>query len=340
MKTAKTSSETTEQTSSAGDSVTDTAGDDRPTRVTLENVGRETSTCVKQMPDNCHVGLATPTTVSVSEADNTTHLETPQTEEYHKVKDDIPAGPSPRHSGNDDVIPHSERNEEGKPVEEATAPSNDTVNIKGNEPNTKPNDVIPKQSKRRIKKRGKRSSSNKSDGPGGGVSSAAMPEESEDGKTSKVMGPIEHVENPKTFQAHTMREMEGDATTSKSKDGTNPPSPDEVQLVDYVMRSLNNYGLCVVDNFFGEQKSSQVLDDVLGLYKDGTMFCDGQVVHTTNTAEKIRGDKITWVDGNEPGCSSIKSLINRVDGLIISCGKHIKDKVISGRTKVRYRHRQ
>ena len=51
----------------------------------------------------------------------------------------------------------------------------------------------------------------------------------------------------------------------------------------------------------------------------------GQVVsqHVQDQARgRIRGDKITWVTGDEPHCSSIGQLMNVVDYIIAKANKH------------------
>uniref|UniRef100_A0A182P0A3 Uncharacterized protein n=2 Tax=Pyretophorus TaxID=44537 RepID=A0A182P0A3_9DIPT len=79
-----------------------------------------------------------------------------------------------------------------------------------------------------------------------------------------------------------------------------------------LIRDMNEYGVCVLDNFLGQERGLQVLDEVTGMYSSG-VFRDGQLVSNrgANNLRHIRGDKITWIGGKEPGCSSIGYLINR-----------------------------
>uniref|UniRef100_A0A182NSK7 hypoxia-inducible factor-proline dioxygenase n=1 Tax=Anopheles dirus TaxID=7168 RepID=A0A182NSK7_9DIPT len=99
---------------------------------------------------------------------------------------------------------------------------------------------------------------------------------------------------------------------------------DESESLDEACRSLirdmNEYGVCVLDSFLGQERGRQVLDEVTGMYSSG-VFRDGQLVSNRggNNLRHIRGDKITWIDGKEPGCSSIGYLINRVDAVITNC---------------------
>uniref|UniRef100_A0A8C4QVY2 hypoxia-inducible factor-proline dioxygenase n=1 Tax=Eptatretus burgeri TaxID=7764 RepID=A0A8C4QVY2_EPTBU len=51
------------------------------------------------------------------------------------------------------------------------------------------------------------------------------------------------------------------------------------------------------------------------------------------SARDIRGDKITWVEGNESGCENIGFLMNCTDELIHHCAGHLGCYNINGRTK-------
>ena len=110
---------------------------------------------------------------------------------------------------------------------------------------------------------------------------------------------------------------------------------DEVtsQLEDYVVRMLNEYGICVMDKFMGEVKGTQILNDVRQLHQSGA-FQDGQVVSKTTNQRKIRGDQITWIERGEAGMDNISMLIARLDKLIMACNGKLKNCNIHGRTKV------
>uniref|UniRef100_A0A2M4AJB6 hypoxia-inducible factor-proline dioxygenase n=1 Tax=Anopheles triannulatus TaxID=58253 RepID=A0A2M4AJB6_9DIPT len=92
-----------------------------------------------------------------------------------------------------------------------------------------------------------------------------------------------------------------------------------------LIRDMNEYGVCVLDNFLGRERGLQVLNEVTGMYSSG-VFRDGQLVSNRGgkNLRHIRGDKITWIDGLEPGCSSVGYLINRVDA-VITCCKRMKN---------------
>ncbi|XP_068248993.1 egl nine homolog 1-like isoform X2 [Palaemon carinicauda] len=91
-----------------------------------------------------------------------------------------------------------------------------------------------------------------------------------------------------------------------------------------VMRDLNRYGVCVVDNFLGLDKAQPILQEVEAL-RDRGLFEDGQVVSPSVQDQArgiIRGDKITWVTGNEPHCVNIRRLVSAVDSIIAKANHH------------------
>uniref|UniRef100_A0A182IXU5 hypoxia-inducible factor-proline dioxygenase n=1 Tax=Anopheles atroparvus TaxID=41427 RepID=A0A182IXU5_ANOAO len=104
-----------------------------------------------------------------------------------------------------------------------------------------------------------------------------------------------------------------------------------------LIRDMNEYGVCVLDNFLGQERGLQVLDEVTGMYSSG-VFRDGQLVSNRGgkNLRHIRGDKITWIGGKEPGCSSIGHLINRVDAVITNC-KRMKNNGKLGRYNIKER---
>ncbi|KAK0075283.1 hypothetical protein PV325_007126, partial [Microctonus aethiopoides] len=107
-----------------------------------------------------------------------------------------------------------------------------------------------------------------------------------------------------------------------------------------VIRDMDEYGVCVVDNFLGGEKGKAVLNEVLDMYSAG-MFEDGQLVSNkapANNLKTIRGDQIMWLDGKEKHCENIGMLISQVDAIIMRANKmHDNGKMgnytINGRTK-------
>lgn len=86
-------------------------------------------------------------------------------------------------------------------------------------------------------------------------------------------------------------------------------------LPEVIVRDLNTYGVCVLDDFLSDERGKKVLAEVLTLHAEGK-FRDGKLMQTPRVDVRdqshIRGDKITWVGGQEPGCANIGYLINQV----------------------------
>ncbi|OXU22458.1 hypothetical protein TSAR_010868 [Trichomalopsis sarcophagae] len=107
-----------------------------------------------------------------------------------------------------------------------------------------------------------------------------------------------------------------------------------------VIRDMNLWGVCVVNNFLGTEKGLAVLDEVLSIHSAG-LFRDGQLVSNKAGAsdlKTIRGDQITWLDGKEKNCQNIGMLISKVDAIIMRANKmhnngKLGDYTINGRTK-------
>nr|XP_013098663.1 unnamed protein product [Stomoxys calcitrans] len=90
------------------------------------------------------------------------------------------------------------------------------------------------------------------------------------------------------------------------------------ELCRNIINDMNQYGLSVVDDFLGQEKGMQILNEVLNMYSAG-VFRDGQLVNNFKSDQDlktIRGDKITWVKGEEPDCSNVGFLINQIDAVI------------------------
>uniref|UniRef100_UPI00358FFE1B egl nine homolog 1-like isoform X2 n=1 Tax=Myxine glutinosa TaxID=7769 RepID=UPI00358FFE1B len=108
---------------------------------------------------------------------------------------------------------------------------------------------------------------------------------------------------------------------------------------------LARHGICVLEDFLGARRGNAVLADIQALSKCGR-FTDGRLVRQPRSetpvtlpggpnasARDIRGDKITWVEGNESGCKNIGYLMNCTDELIHHCAGHLGSYDINGRTK-------
>ncbi|XP_072107164.1 egl nine homolog 1 isoform X3 [Mobula birostris] len=129
--------------------------------------------------------------------------------------------------------------------------------------------------------------------------------------------------------------LTGPGINSRSHRGPHGLSGSSQILVqDYIVPCMNKHGICVVDNFLGEETGDCVLREVRELHRSGR-FTDGQVVNQKGDSSKdIRGDQITWIDGKEPGCMQIGYLMNSMDDLIRHCNGKLGSYNINGRTKV------
>lgn len=115
-------------------------------------------------------------------------------------------------------------------------------------------------------------------------------------------------------------------------------APQQKLATEYISPCMNKHGICVVNNFLGEELALGVLEEVHALYKSGE-FTDGQLVSQRSDSSKdIRGDKITWIEGKEPGCKKIAVLMSRMDDIVRHCNGKLGNYRINGRTKVSIRH--
>lgn len=105
----------------------------------------------------------------------------------------------------------------------------------------------------------------------------------------------------------------------------------------YIVPCMKYYGICVKDNFLGPDLGSRVLEEVEALNRSGK-FRGGQLVSQKSIPSRsIRGDQIAWVEGQEPGCQSIGTLMAHIDEAVMysSANGQLGECVINGRTKVR-----
>ncbi|XP_051879338.1 egl nine homolog 3 isoform X2 [Pristis pectinata] len=112
-------------------------------------------------------------------------------------------------------------------------------------------------------------------------------------------------------------------------------------VLEHIVPCMNQYGLCFVDDFLGHKIGDKILQEVIALHQSGN-FEDGALAGQSTSSDKeltastnktIRGDKIMWVQGTEPGCASIGQLLQRMDKLIL----HADGKL--GHYKIRGRHK-
>ncbi|KAL4237791.1 Egl nine 1 [Mactra antiquata] len=130
---------------------------------------------------------------------------------------------------------------------------------------------------------------------------------------------------------------EGDIQGNQSNIDASMPYISVVQsrnkaLGDYVIKCLNSYGLCVIDNFLGDSKGTDILDEVSDLYDQGALS-SGELVNTASPKGAVRGDIITWIEGKEVGCTNIAFLISSIDAIMLHCQKSLGHYRIKGRSK-------
>ncbi|XP_051790201.1 prolyl hydroxylase EGLN2 [Erpetoichthys calabaricus] len=109
----------------------------------------------------------------------------------------------------------------------------------------------------------------------------------------------------------------------------------ERMALEYIAPCMKFYGICVKDGFLGAELGERVLSEVETLNQSGK-FRDGQLVsQRTIPSRSIRGDQIAWVEGGEPGCENIHTLMTRIDEVIMysSMNGQMEGRVINGRTK-------
>ncbi|KAL7832045.1 hypothetical protein AOLI_G00295930 [Acnodon oligacanthus] len=103
----------------------------------------------------------------------------------------------------------------------------------------------------------------------------------------------------------------------------------------YIVPCMKYYGIFVKDGFLGARLGDRVLKEVETLNRSGK-FRGGQLVSQRSIPSKnIRGDQIAWVEGKEPGCESIGTLMAHIDEAIMhsSANGQLGNYVINGRTK-------
>lgn len=102
---------------------------------------------------------------------------------------------------------------------------------------------------------------------------------------------------------------------------------------EYVVPCMNKHGICIIDDFLGEETGLCILENVVALHK-ADKLTDGQLVSPRSDSSKdIRGDLTAWVEGTESGCENISFLLTRMDDLIRHCNGNLGNYRINGRTK-------
>lgn len=108
----------------------------------------------------------------------------------------------------------------------------------------------------------------------------------------------------------------------------------EKLALEQVVPALLDRGFFYVDHFLGNIAGQMVLGQVKRMHECG-LLNDGQLAGRRNGVcrRNIRGDKITWVNGNERGTEAVNFLLTLIDKLISSCVGRL-GKSICARSKV------
>ncbi|PIC27120.1 hypothetical protein B9Z55_019471 [Caenorhabditis nigoni] len=109
-------------------------------------------------------------------------------------------------------------------------------------------------------------------------------------------------------------------------------------IAEHVIRSLNEFGWAVVDNFLGSDHYKYTAKEIERLYERG-LFGPGQVMEGKNKDEShikdIRSDHIYWYDGRDTrakDAATVRLLISMIDSVIQHFKKRI-DHNIGGRSR-------
>ncbi|XP_069625530.1 egl nine homolog 1 isoform X1 [Ranitomeya imitator] len=131
---------------------------------------------------------------------------------------------------------------------------------------------------------------------------------------------------------YTQKSGEARAGGPERPNGHSTPLLQKLAL-EYIVPCMNKHGICVLDDFLGQDVGDSIVGEVKALHSTGR-FTDGQLVSQKSSDSKdIRGDQITWVEGKEAGCRAIGHLMNSMDDLIRHCGSKLGNFRINGRTK-------
>ena len=124
-----------------------------------------------------------------------------------------------------------------------------------------------------------------------------------------------------------------------------PKRSDVDSIARHAALQLKHNGYCVMDSFLPQDVGLNILKEVK-VIQDSGVLVDGPLSGGRTSSEKtrkftekeIRGDKITWMQGNEEGYPNIRSLIRQMDGLMQRLNYYLEGLyTISGRTKVKKR---
>uniref|UniRef100_A0A1I7RSW1 hypoxia-inducible factor-proline dioxygenase n=1 Tax=Bursaphelenchus xylophilus TaxID=6326 RepID=A0A1I7RSW1_BURXY len=110
-------------------------------------------------------------------------------------------------------------------------------------------------------------------------------------------------------------------------------------IAEHVIRSLNEYGWAVVDNFMGKTHCQYTYKEIEQLYNRG-VFKEGQLMEAKDPqvlpTKDIRSDKIYWFDSSESKARdavTIRLLVSMIDSVIVHFQNRIPPYQIAGRSR-------
>ena len=123
-------------------------------------------------------------------------------------------------------------------------------------------------------------------------------------------------------------------TNSSTSIKYNLHSPEWFNVIcEQVVKDMNTYGLCVIDNFLGASRGDRIYNEVKSMFSHG-LFKDGELVNKRSIESKtIRGDKIIWINGTEPYCPNIGFLMRTLDAILLQCN-NMEDNGCFGKYKL------
>ncbi|XP_065225280.1 prolyl hydroxylase EGLN3-like [Planococcus citri] len=116
------------------------------------------------------------------------------------------------------------------------------------------------------------------------------------------------------------REKNTDQENRKVKEETRSRAVFLKDFRDIFIRDLNNFGICVIDSFLGQDLGELVYQEVLQLQNSG-LFQEGQLVKNNEKNNSIRGDLTAWLTGNEERYPNIRKLITDIDRIVMTASK-------------------
>ncbi|CAK8671904.1 prolyl hydroxylase EGLN3-like [Clavelina lepadiformis] len=88
------------------------------------------------------------------------------------------------------------------------------------------------------------------------------------------------------------------------------------QRVNDIWQSMETHGLCMLDKFLPEEHANVISDRVKSIYDIPDYFEDGQILRNKSGPDKVRFDRIHWVDESYSDCPAIKILCKRLDKIV------------------------